>query len=216
VKHLKAATEDTENTERNKSKEMKTKGDSVVPFVKKFFVFAFFCVFRVFRGGFCFSLLLIPVFCSGFAQADLAPHFEVVAAGGGGSFDRHYMGARRGRRMDSMLLVAPVTIRAPLAGSARNLTLECVAAPVFNVGDGMRMDVLLMTESGERLVYTRYFDAGRRAEDRDWIPLSIPLDGPATSASDLIIRLSAGPHGDLVADWLALASVRLTQRTQSP
>ena len=76
--------------------------------------------------------------------------------------------------------------------------------------------MLLKNAAGERMVYTRYFDAGRRAEDREWIPLSIPLDVRDGSGTELIIRLSAGPQGDLVADWLALTSVRLTQRTQSP
>jgi len=161
-------------------------------------------------------ILLILLSCRSFTGADLAARFELVAGDGGGSFDRHYMVVRSGRRMDSMVLVAPATIRASLTGFAGNLILECLATPVFNVGDGMRMDVLLKNAAGERLVYTRYFDAARRAEDREWMPLSIPLDVPGGSASELIIRLSAGPQGDLVADWLALASVRLTQRTQSP
>ena len=160
--------------------------------------------------------LLILLSGQSFSGTDLADRFAVIAPSAEKSFDRHFMVVRRGKRMDSMLLVAPVTIHAPLAGSEPNTMFECLATPVFNVGDGMRLDVLLKTGGSERLLFTRYFDAARRAEDRDWIPLSIPLAAPGVSASELVMRLSGGPNGDLTADWLALASVRLTQRTQSP
>jgi len=160
--------------------------------------------------------LLILICCQSLAGTDWAAQFELIAKGRGGSLDRHLMVVRHGRRMDAMVLVAPVTIRAPLGGLFGNLTFECLAAPVYFVGVGMQMDVLLKNEAGEHLVYTRYFDAGRHAEDRDWTLLSIPLDLPDASTSEIIIRLSGGPQGDLVADWLALASVRLMRRTQSP
>ena len=156
--------------------------------------------------------LSVLLFCSGFQGADFPGRFEQVAGReNGGSFDRHVSVVRRGVRLDAMVLVAPVTIRAPLAGYAGSLTLDCVAAPVFNVGDGMQMDVLLRTGGDDHLLYTRYFDAGRRAEDRAWVPLSIPLEVADASRSELVIMVSGGPQGDLIADWLALASIRLTQ-----
>ncbi len=162
----------------------------------------------------CVAILML---CSRGAGADLLSRFELVpGAGDAGSFQRHGIAVRHGRRLQAMVLVAPTSVRAPLAGLAGEITLECLATPVFNIGDGIALAVVLRTGAGERLVYSRYFDAARRAEDRDWVPLSIPLELPETSPSELIITVSGGPQGDLVADWLALASISVRQRTQSP
>jgi hypothetical protein len=58
----------------------------------------------------------------------------------------------------------------------------------------------------------RYFDAGRRAEDRDWIPLAIPFKAGPRPDNELIIAISGGPQDDLSADWLALSGLRLERR----
>ncbi len=126
------------------------------------------------------------------------------------SFDRHSLVVRRGRQMDAMVLVAPVTIAASLTGVSGGQLLECLATPVFNTGDGIQMDIYLKTGAGEKKVYSRYFDAGRIASDRDWVPLSVPLDLGREASAELSIRVSGGPQGDLVGDWLALSSFRLT------
>lgn len=108
-----------------------------------------------------------------------------------------------------MTLVAPLEIRASLAGLSGTHTLKLLATPVFNIGDGLQMDVLVGGAGALKQVYGRYFDAGRKAEDRDWIPLEIALDLSGAGDAYLEIRISGGPQGDLVADWLALAEVRL-------
>jgi hypothetical protein len=79
---------------------------------------------------------------------------------------------------------------------------------VFNIGDGVQMNVFLRRSGIRILVGSRYFDPGRNAEDRSWIPVSIALE---VNEGDLIeIEASAGPQGDLTADWLALNSVVVT------
>jgi hypothetical protein len=141
---------------------------------------------------------------------------DTVAGGtkteGGGSFVAHFRVVRNGFARDAMVLEAPVSIRAPLAGAAPGAILECQSTPVFNVGDGMQMDMHLIDGVKRRVIYSRYYDAGRHLEDRAWIPLSIPLDLEGSSvAAQLEIRVSGGPQGDLVADWLALSDVRIIQ-----
>jgi hypothetical protein len=110
-----------------------------------------------------------------------------------------------------MLLVAPVVVRAPLEGIAGTLILEGFTAPVFNIGDGIQLEVFVLESGHERRVYDRYFDPGRRAGDRAWIPFSIPFDLGNSGGGSLEIRISAGPQGDLTADWLAIGSLRLVQ-----
>ena len=83
------------------------------------------------------------------------------------------------------------------------------AAAEFNVGDGFRMDVLVGGPGQTRRVYSRYFDAGRKAEDRRWISLEVPLDLTGSEGERVEVAVSGGPQGDLVADWLALAEVRV-------
>ncbi len=131
---------------------------------------------------------------------------------GGGSLMAHFRVVRNGSARDAMVLEAPVTICAPLARAAPGAILECQSTPVFNVGDGMQMDMFLIDGAQRRAIYSRYYDAGRRLEDRAWIPLSIPLGLEASSReAQLEIRVSGGPQGDLVADWLALSDVRIIQ-----
>lgn len=143
------------------------------------------------------------------SAVDLADRFS--APENGDSLRRHVQVQRRGRREDATVLIAPVTVRAGLSGLSGKLTLSFLAAPVFNVGDGMQMDVFLVSAGIPRPVYSRYFDAGRKAEDRDWIPVAVSLDLPKAGEVYLEIHVSGGPQGDLVADWLALAEARLAR-----
>jgi hypothetical protein len=111
-----------------------------------------------------------------------------------------------------MVLVAPVVIQASLEGISGRAILEGQSSPVYNVGDGMQMDILLLAPGRERVIYRRYYDAGRRLEDRAWIPINIPLELEEWPRdSRLEIRVSGGPQGDLVADWLALSALRMVQ-----
>ncbi len=130
-----------------------------------------------------------------------------------GSFSLHQKVMRKGVRKDAVILQAPVSIRAPLDGIAGSVELRGFATPVFNVGDGIQMDMLLVISSLPTKIFSRYYDAGRRAEDRDWIPLEIPLELPDTKDKWLEIRVSAGPQGNLTADWLALSSLQVMKRS---
>ncbi len=134
---------------------------------------------------------------------------RVSPTGSQKNFERHMDVIRRGNKKDAMVLVAPAGIRASLRGVTGRRTLEFWAAPVFDIGDGFLMMVFINRSGTRFLVYNRYFDPGRRAEDRNWIPFAVQLGD--IQKSDLVeIELSAGPQGDLTADWLALSSVRLT------
>jgi hypothetical protein len=145
---------------------------------------------------------------------DLLDRFRIVreggvAAGNSQSLRRHEWVTRRGRRMDTTTLLAPVAIRASLAGLSGRFTLKLLASPLFNVGDGVQMEVLAGSADACRQVCSRYFDPGRLAGDRDWIPLEIPVDLSGAEDSYLEIRVLAGPQGNFDADWLALAEVRI-------
>ena len=130
----------------------------------------------------------------------------------GGSFTPHFRVVRNGHARDALVLEAPVTIRAPLEGLTAGAVLECLATPVFNVGDGMQMEVSLIENGRDRVLLRRYYDAGRRLADRAWTLLRIPLDLQGTAgAAQLEIRVSAGPQGDLVADWLAISDLHIVQ-----
>ncbi|MBN1566211.1 MAG: hypothetical protein JXA73_00060 [Acidobacteria bacterium] len=115
---------------------------------------------------------------------------------------------------DALVLIAPVSVRISLKGMSGDLTLRGLATPVYNIGDGIHMDVFLSRAGKRYFIGNRYFDPGRRAEDRDWIPLFFPLD--VGEDDQLEIDVSGGPQGDLVADWLALSSLRLMQRKAAP
>jgi hypothetical protein len=121
---------------------------------------------------------------------------------------------RKGLRKNAMILVAPSSVCASLKGASGPMMLEGWATPVFNVGDGLEMDMFVRRAGEPRLVGSRYFDAGRKFEDRDWIPIAFPLD--LGQDDQLEIDVSAGPQGDLSADWLALSSLRLVPRKTAP
>jgi len=148
------------------------------------------------------------------AGVDLLGRLVVVRAGPGAAEDgqsvrRHEWVVRHGRRLVTTTLLAPVAVRAGLAGLSGRFTLKLLAAPVFNIGDGIQLEVLVVGAGDTRPVCSRYFDAGRVAADRDWLRLEVPLDLSGAADSCLEIRVSAGPQGDLDADWLALAEMRI-------
>jgi hypothetical protein len=128
--------------------------------------------------------------------------------------DRNLPVIRNGISREALVLIAPVSVRASLGGISGRRVLKGFATPVFNIGDGIQMNLYLLQSGKRRLVGERFFDPGRRAEDRNWIPLSFPLE---PDKDDLLeIKISAGPQGDLVADWLALSSLHLTQAEVAP
>jgi hypothetical protein len=141
---------------------------------------------------------------------DLVERFSLIESGGSKTLDRHVEVIRKGLKREAFILIAPAVIRASLQGALKEMTLNCLATPLFNVGDGIQMRVFLKRAGNRIPVGNRYFDPGRKAEDRDWIPTAIPLS--ISRGDQLEIEVSAGPQGDLVADWLALSSVCLTPR----
>jgi len=179
-------------------------------------------------SGIILAAILLIILCTGCAPSagisrsasglDLTDRFFPVAASdrrpeGERAFARHERVVRNGVARDAMVLVAPVSIRASLDGFSGRAFLEGHSAPVYNVGDGMEMDILLLGHGRESVIYSRYYDAGRRLEDRAWIPIDIPLDLEEWSRdAQLEIRVSGGPQGDLVADWLALSAIRIVRK----
>jgi hypothetical protein len=122
---------------------------------------------------------------------------------------------RRGKRRDAIMLIAPSTVKLTLAGISGPIRLKGWAAPVFNIGDGIQMEMKLTDSQQQRTVYSRRFDAARNAADRDWIPLDIGFNLDESSKWDLEMTVSAGPQGDLVGDWVALAELHLLSRSSS-
>ena len=138
----------------------------------------------------------------------------VDPADGSSHVNRGLSVIRKGLRKEAVALVAPVVVRASLRGATGKMMLVGFATPVFNIGDGIQLTLYLEQAGKRRFVGKRYFDAGRRSEDRAWIPLSFPVD--IGDADQLEIDVTAGPQGDLVADWLALSSFSLMQREATP
>ena len=177
---------------------------------------------RGWRGVLCGLLLAAGVVPgTGCARArsvpSLADRFRVEpGTHAPDSFAAHFEVTRGGRREDAMRLIAPVSVRAPLAGFGGKCTLRLLAAPVFNIGDGVQMDVIQESAGIPKTVYQRYFDAAREAGDRKWIPIEIPLELPEEVASVLWIRASGGSRGDLTADWLALAGLYVSGGGKTP
>jgi hypothetical protein len=130
---------------------------------------------------------------------------------GGSGFLRQPV-TRKGRREEALVLVAPISVRATISGIAGAVNFEALAAPVFNVGDGIKLEIFLSDASGEKRVYEGHFDAGRRDSDRNWTALKIPFDLGAGGSWQLEMRVSGGSRGDLASDWLALAKPRLRRR----
>ncbi len=161
----------------------------------------------------CGALLLPCAAQSATEKLDLTARFQTD--GGGGSLRQHVSVTRKGRRVDATVLIAPVTARASLSGLSGRFQLRLTAAPAFNVGDGMQLDLVLSDAGVRRTIYSRYFDAGRKAEDREWVPIEVPLALSGSGSVYLEIRVSGGPQGNMVADWLALAEVLLVRAEES-
>jgi hypothetical protein len=167
--------------------------------------------------GWCLlGLSLIAAAAPGILQGPVDLTARLHAVGSADSIKRHMPVTRQGRQADAVILVAPVIVRASLAGIKGPCRLRLLATPAFNIGDGMQMD-LSLTQSGEgRKIFSRYFDAGRIAGDRAWVRIEVPLDLPPASEVYLEIQVSGGPQGDLVADWLAIAEIELVPVSRKP
>ncbi len=142
-------------------------------------------------------------------DVDIAPRLEAESSSA--AVRRRVDVTRKGRRVDATVLVAPATARASLAGLSGPYLLRLSAAQVFNIGDGIQMDVFVVDSSARRQIYSRYFDAGRKAEDRAWVPIEVPLALSGSGDVYLEIKVSGGPQGELVADWLAFAEVLMAR-----
>lgn len=145
---------------------------------------------------------------------DMIKRFYVAGDGSDGagkddSLKRHFPVTRRGRQLSATVLVAPVTVRAGLDGLEGRFKLHMLVSPVFNVGDGFKMEVFIGNADARTPVGSRYLDAGRDAGDRDWVALEFSIDSAGAPGSFLEIRISGGPQGDLDADWAALGDVRI-------
>jgi hypothetical protein len=99
-----------------------------------------------------------------------------------------------------------------LAGISGPVSLRGWVAAVFNIGDGIQMEMKLMDSNRQLDLYSRRFDPARSSADRDWTPVDIDFNLEAGKTWDLEMTVSAGPQGDLVADWLALADLHVQQR----
>jgi hypothetical protein len=117
---------------------------------------------------------------------------------------------RSGVTRDSIVLEAPARIRASLSGISGKMLISGSASHLFNIGDGLQLDIILVQKGAERLIFSRYIDPGRKAADRSWIPIEAFLEPDGAKETELEIRVSAGPQGDLTADWLGIASIGLT------
>lgn len=175
---------------------------------------------------FLFFAVAVPLFLNGCSKRaetkpqtvgvlDLTDRFlPVNPAAQDLHLNRGFSVTRKGVRKDALVLTAPVSVCASLKGVSGRFTLEGLATPVFNIGDGIQLELYLSRAGKRQFIGKRYFDAGRKAEDRDWISIAFPLD---LGEDDLLeIEISAGPQGDLVADWLALSSLSLKQREIEP
>ena len=124
-------------------------------------------------------------------------------------FRRNQQVIRKGSRRRALIILAPLRIQASLQGVSGNATLKGWATQVYNIGDGLQMNLFLRRGGTRSQIGSRYFDSGKKAEDRDWIPLEFPLEIGEGEENWLEIEISAGPQGDLVADWFALSSLSL-------
>ncbi len=149
---------------------------------------------------------------------DLMPGLaRAVQAAGKPSGQPRMEVTRGGRRMQCAVLIAPVLVGVPVGWDAKGrYTLELVAAPVFNIGDGIDVEVLLHGSAGARRLLARRFDPARRADDRAWQKIAVPMDLTGTPGEAIQFRVTGGPEGDLVDDWLALGSVTLARGAPAP
>ncbi len=146
------------------------------------------------------------------AARTLADRFQLAGErSSSDAFIPHFSATRNGRREDAIRLVAPVAVRTGLGGLSGKYALEALVTPVFDIGDGLQLDIFIFSAGERRQACQRYFDPARNASDRQWIPLAVPFELAGQSDSYLEIQLSGGPQGDLTADWLALARMRISK-----
>jgi hypothetical protein len=119
---------------------------------------------------------------------------------------------RAGERHAGVALIAPARLSVPVGASRGAFDFHCLAAPVYNVGDGTKLEIYREGREGRRKLFERYFDAARRSEDRRWTTISVPLD-VGDAGVQIVLVVSGGARGDMVADWLAIAEPRLSRRT---
>jgi hypothetical protein len=143
------------------------------------------------------------------SRTALADRFRVESAAPPEAFAAHQEVTRSGHRKDAMRLIAPLRIRLSLGEMPQTFKLTMQVTPVFNIGDGMQLDFLVGKSGESHPVAGRYFDAARIAADRAWVPMEVTVDSGGEAGAYLEIRLSGGPQGDLVADWLAIADLRV-------
>lgn len=117
---------------------------------------------------------------------------------------------RAGERRNGVALIAPVRISVPVNSTRGSFEFKCFAAPVYNIGDGVTLEILWEDRSGARSLLRRRFDAARRSEDRRWAEISVPVR--IEEGGRIVFAASAGPGGDLVADWVAVAEPRIVER----
>jgi hypothetical protein len=142
---------------------------------------------------------------------DLTERIQLVNASAGQALEKHRIVTRKGKGKDCILLVAPTAIRASLHGAEGKRLLEFLAAPVFDIGDGIQLNVYVERSGARMLAGSRYFDPARNAGDRDWKAVAVPLQ--IQDGDQLQIEAAAGPQGDLTADWIGLNSIRLVPRS---
>ncbi len=121
---------------------------------------------------------------------------------------------RAGSKRTAMVLVAPAAVRAPLESMPGRIEFSLEVVPVFNVGDGVQMEIWLREGVASSRVYSRYFDPGWRFEDRRWTPVTVAMDVHCRDAQ-VEIRVSGGPEGNLTGDWLAFADLRISRKAEA-
>jgi hypothetical protein len=122
-------------------------------------------------------------------------------------FEQNLYVNRRGVRKSALVVAAPTSLCASLQGISGNVILKGWAAPVFNIGDGLEMNLFLRRGKTRFPIFRRGFDAARIDADRAWVPIEIALD--LTGEDRLEMDVTAGPQGELTADWLALSGFGL-------
>jgi hypothetical protein len=165
------------------------------------------------------SLALLVLFlqgcCAGAPAArpgtvDLSALFQLQSEAARGdveeSFRRDVPVERAGQERRSLVLIAPVAVAARLPAIAGVVTLTCITAPVFNIGDGFEFEVAIRRRGARDVVFRRYYDPAREVADRDWVPLSVAFRADGEGDLELEMQVSGGPQGDLITDWLAVAS----------
>jgi len=149
------------------------------------------------------------------APANLLERFvPVMQVAGRGSYQNPIVVDRAGSKKVAMVLVAPAAAKASLEGWRGPVELQLMVVPVFNVGDGIQMEIWLRDDELATRVYGRCFDPACRFEDRRWTPVVVAMDVHRKDAQ-LEIRVTGGPVGNLTGDWLAFADARISRKAEA-